>query len=49
MSLKRIPMRGSEVCLFTRERYYIHWQRGEKRKLKRSYNKRFRKLGKRDE
>jgi hypothetical protein len=44
----RIPLRGGdEYDALTSWRKYVFWQRGELKRIKRGYNKRFRRLGKR--
>ena len=45
---KRIPLTAEEFDAFTRWRKYLFWQRGELKAVKRGYNKRFRKAGKRE-
>lgn len=42
----RIPMSADEFDAFTRWRRLVSWKRGELRKIKRGYNKRFRRTGK---
>ena len=44
----RIPLTFEEYDAFTRWRQLLHWQAGELRRIKRRYNKRARKAGKRD-
>ena len=45
----RIPLKGGdEHDAFTRWRQLAHWQQGELKRIKRGYNKRFRKTGKRE-
>jgi hypothetical protein len=44
---ERIPLTWDEYDAFTRWRKVLYWQRGELRKIKRGYNKRVRRLGKR--
>ena len=45
----RIPSQGGdEHDAFTRWRQLLHWQAGELRRIKRGYNKRMRKAGKRE-
>ena len=45
----RIPSQGGdEYDAFTRWRKLFHWQQGELKRIKRRYNKRARKVGKRD-
>ena len=45
---KRIPLTAEEFDAFGYWREYLFWQRGELKKVKRGYNKRFRKAGKRE-
>lgn len=47
MAAKRIPLNGDEYDALTKARRYYFWQRGELKKVKRGYNKRFRREGKR--
>ena len=43
---KRIPMKGGdEYDGLTKARRFIHWKAGQLKKIKRAYNKRFRKYG----
>ena len=45
--MKRIPMKGGdEFDAFTGWRKYIYWKPRQLKKLKRAYNKRFRKVSK---
>ena len=46
--VERIPMTYGEYDAFTGWRKVLFWQRGELKKVKRGYNKRFRKAGKRE-
>lgn len=46
--VERIPLTAEEFDAFTHWRKYLFWQRGELKKVKRGYNKRFRKAGKRE-
>ena len=45
---KRIPMKGGDEydALTKRSRKFFMWSRGQIKKIKRGYNKRFRKAGK---
>jgi capsid portal protein len=45
--MKRIPFKGGdEYDALTKARKYVHWSKGQIKKIKRRYNKRFRKKGK---
>ena len=45
---KRIPMKGGdEYDGLTKGRRFLHWKTGQLKKIKRAYNKRFRKYNKR--
>ena len=45
---KRIPMKGGdEYDGLTKRRRFLHWKTGQLKKIKRAYNKRFRKCSKR--
>ena len=45
---KRIPMKGGdEYDGLTKARRFLHWKTGQLKKIKRAYNKRFRKYSKR--
>ena len=45
---KRIPMKGGdEYDGLTKGRRFLHWKTGQLKKIKRAYNKRFRKYSKR--
>ena len=47
MMTKRIPMRGGdEYDGLTKARRFLLWKRGQLKKIKRAYNKRFRKHNK---
>ena len=47
MMTKRIPMRGGdEYDGLTKARRFLLWKRGQLKKIKRAYNKRFRKHSK---
>jgi hypothetical protein len=44
---KRIPMKGGdEYDGLTKGRRFLHWKTGQLKKIKRAYNKRFRKYNK---
>jgi len=44
---KRIPMKGGdEYDGLTKGRIFLHWKTGQLKKIKRAYNKRFRKYNK---
>ena len=44
---KRIPMKGGdEYDGLTKARRFLHWKAGQLKKIKRAYNKRFRKQNK---
>ena len=44
---KRIPMKGGdEYDGLTKARRFMHWKSGQLKKIKRAYNKRFRKHSK---
>ena len=46
--MSKIPMKGSyEYDALTKVRKYYNWSKGQLKKIKRGYNKRFRKAGKR--
>ena len=41
---KRIPMKGGDECdALSKSRKFLHWKAGQLKKIKRAYNKRFRK------
>ena len=43
---KRIPMKGGdEYDAFSKSRKFLRWKSGQLKKIKRAYNKRFRKYG----
>ena len=43
----KIPMKGGdEYDALTKARHYYNWSKGQLKKIKRGYNKRFRKEGK---
>jgi len=45
--MSRIPMKGGdEYDGLTNSRKYYNWSKGQIKKIKRGYNKRFRKVGK---
>jgi len=45
--MSRIPMKGGdEYDGLTKARKYYNWSKGQIKKIKRGYNKRFRKVGK---
>ena len=45
MGRRFLPMKsGDEVDAFTRWRYLLYWKSGDRKKIKRLYNKRVRKL-----
>jgi len=45
--MKRISFKGGdEYDALTKARKYVHWSKGQIKKIKRKYNKRFRKKGK---
>tara|TARA_R110001606_G_scaffold7995_1_gene34932 strand:+ start:354 stop:515 length:162 start_codon:yes stop_codon:yes gene_type:complete len=47
MMAKRIPMKGgSEYDALTKARKFYLWKAGQVKRIKRAYNKRFRKHGK---
>ena len=46
--VERIPLTAEEFDAFGYWREYLFWQRGELKAVKRGYNKRFRKAGKRE-
>ena len=44
---KRIPLKGGdEYDALTKGRRFLHWKTGQIKKIKRAYNKRFRKYNK---
>ena len=43
---KRIPMKGDEYDALTKARKFYMWKRGQLKRIKRAYNKRFRKHNK---
>lgn len=44
--MKRIKLKnGDEMDAFSKSRKYLRWGRGDLKKIKRGYNKRFRKCG----
>lgn len=44
--MKRIKLKGGdEYDALTKAKKYYHWKPGERKKIKRGYNKRFRKYG----
>jgi hypothetical protein len=44
---KRLPLKGGdEYDALSKARKFIHWKAGELKKIKRAYNKRFRKHSK---
>lgn len=43
MGRRELSMEGDEFDCFTNWRHVVHWQRNEKKKLKRKFNKRIRK------
>jgi len=46
--MSKIPMKGGdEHDALTKARKYYNWSKGQLKKIKRGYNKRFRKVGKR--
>ena len=46
--MSKIPMKGGdEYDALTKARKYYNWSKGQLKKIKRGYNKRFRKAGKR--
>ena len=46
--MSKIPMKGgNEYDALTKARKYYNWSKGQLKKIKRGYNKRFRKAGKR--
>jgi hypothetical protein len=46
--MSKIPMKGgNEYDALTKARKYYNWSKGQLKKIKRGYNKRFRKVGKR--
>lgn len=46
--MSKIPMKGGdEYDGLTKARKYYNWSKGQLKKIKRGYNKRFRKAGKR--
>jgi len=46
---KRIPMNsGDEYDALTRWKRYVHWRPGERKRIKRRYNRRARRLAKAD-
>ena len=48
MMNKRIPLKGGdEYDGLTKGRRFLHWKTGQLKKIKRAYNKRFRKYSKR--
>ena len=45
--MSKIPMKGgNEYDALTKARKYYNWSKGQLKKIKRGYNKRFRKVGK---
>ena len=45
--MKKIPMKGSDECdALGKVRKWFNWSRGSLKRIKRTYNKRFRKEGK---
>mgnify|MGYP006076379097 FL=1 len=44
---KRLPLKGGdEYDALTKSRKFLHWKAGQLKKIKRAYNKRFRKHSK---
>ena len=47
--MKRVPLRsGDEMDAFSKSRKFLRWGRGALKKIKRNYNKRFRRASKKE-
>jgi hypothetical protein len=46
--IKRIPLNGDEMDAFSKYRKFLRWKRGNLKRIKRAYNKRLRKVSKKE-